>query len=74
MKTEALKVFDRLEPQQLETLSVAACYGILLEATGNRTKAKRYLDLASKAQMLPEERKLIDNAITDFDQTEAPKS
>jgi predicted Zn-dependent protease len=71
---EALKVFDRLQPQQLETVSVAACYGILLEATGNRTTAKRYLDLASKAQMLPEERKLIDSATMDLEQTEAPKS
>jgi tetratricopeptide (TPR) repeat protein len=73
-KTEALKVLDGLGPQQLESASVAPCYGILLAATGNRAKAKRYLDLASKVQMLPEERKLIDSARNDLDQTGTPKS
>jgi tetratricopeptide (TPR) repeat protein len=73
-KTEALKVLDRLDPPQLETASVAPCYGILLEATGNRAKAKKYLDLASKFQMLPEERQLIDSAKRDLDQTGTPKS
>jgi len=73
-KTEALRVLDSLKPQQLETVSVAACYGILLEATGNRAKAKKYLDLASKVQMLPEERKLIDSAKRGLEQSAAPKS
>jgi predicted Zn-dependent protease len=72
--TEALKVLDRLKPQELDSVSVAACYGILLEATGDRTKAKRYLDLAAKTQMLPEERKLIESAKRDVDQGGAPKS
>jgi len=73
-KIEALKVLDRLDPPQLETASVAPCYGILLEATGNRSKAKKYLDLASRFPMLPEERQLIDNAKRELDQTGPPKS
>jgi tetratricopeptide (TPR) repeat protein len=73
-KTEALKVLDRLDPREIETATVAPCYGILLEATGNRLKAKRYLDLASKFQMLPEERKLIDSAKRDLDHAGTPKS
>jgi predicted Zn-dependent protease len=73
-KTEALQVLDRLDPPQLETACVAPCYGILLEATGNHTKAKRYLDLASKIQMLPEERELVDSAKRELEQSGTPKS
>jgi tetratricopeptide (TPR) repeat protein len=73
-KTEALKVLNCLDPRQLETASVAPCYSILLQATGNHKMAKKYLDLASKFQMLPEERKLIDSAKKDLDQTGTPKS
>jgi tetratricopeptide (TPR) repeat protein len=73
-KAEALNILNRLGPQQLENVTVAACYGLLLEATGNRKQAKRYLDLASKTQMLPEERALIDNAKRDLDRTGAPRS
>jgi predicted Zn-dependent protease len=73
-KTEALEVLDLLDPRELETALVAPFYGILLEATGNRMKARRYLDLASKFQILPEERKLIDSAKKDLDQTGTPKS
>ena len=71
---EALKVLDLLDPRQLETASVAPCYGLLLEATGNRMEAKRYLDLALKFQLLPEERKLVDNARRDVEQTGTPRS
>jgi Flp pilus assembly protein TadD len=57
---EALKVFERLRPKQLEEPSVAGYYGIVLEATGNSQRAKKYLELAGKAPLLPEERKLLD--------------
>jgi predicted Zn-dependent protease len=72
--SEARQVLERLDPQQLESAPVAPCYGLLLVANGNRTKAKKYLDLASKLQMLPEERKLIDSAKSDLDQAATPKS
>jgi predicted Zn-dependent protease len=71
---EARQVLERLDPQQLESAAVAPCYGLLLEASGNGTKAKKYLDLASKLQMLPEERKLIEGARRSLDQGERPKS
>ena len=59
---EALKVIERLTPQELETPSLAGYYGLILKATGNSVKAKAYLETASKAQLLPEERKLFDKA------------
>ena len=59
---EALKVIERLSPQELETPSLAGYYGLILKATGNSVKAKAYLETASKAQLLPEERKLFDKA------------
>jgi hypothetical protein len=46
----------------------------VLEATGNRLKAKKYLDLALKAPMLPEERKLVESAQRKLDLNEPPKS
>ncbi len=73
-KTEALKVLDRLDAQQLETAAVAPCYGLVLKALGDRAKAKKHLDLASKFAMLPEERKFIDGAKREIDQNITPKS
>jgi tetratricopeptide (TPR) repeat protein len=59
---EALKIIEQLKPGELEDPSVAGYYGIILKATGNRAKAKASLELASKAQLLPEERKLFEAA------------
>ena len=53
---------QQLTPRQLEDPSIAAYYGLILQATGNREKAKVYLEWASKAKMLPEEKKLFDRA------------
>jgi Rad3-related DNA helicase len=59
---EALKVIQRLKPADLEKPSIAGYYGLILKATGDRTKARAYLEWASKAQLLPEEKKLFDGA------------
>ena len=59
---EALKIMEQLTPQELEKPSISGYYGLLLQATGNRAKAKKYLDLASKGNLLPEEKKLFENA------------
>jgi len=59
---EALKVIEQLKPQDLEDPSISGYYGIILQAVGNREKAGKYLALSSKAKLLPEERKLIDQA------------
>jgi Flp pilus assembly protein TadD len=59
---EALKVIEQLKPQELQSPSNAGYYGLILQATGNKAKARPYLDLAFKGPMLPEERKLFERA------------
>jgi tetratricopeptide (TPR) repeat protein len=59
---EALKIIERLSPQQLADPAIAAYYGLVLQANGQREKAKKYLDLNPKANLLPEEQKLVDKA------------
>ena len=59
---EALKVIEQLKPQVLQNPSIAGYYGLILKATGNGAKAKTCLELASKAPLLPEEKKLFDRA------------
>jgi predicted Zn-dependent protease len=61
---DAVQVLERLKPEQLEDPSIAAYYGIILEAAGYKPKAKAFLDLAAKARLLPEERRLVDRART----------
>jgi tetratricopeptide (TPR) repeat protein len=58
----ALRTIERLKPEQLAEPSIAAYYGIILTASGHGDKAKNYLDLASKAKLLPEEEKLVEKA------------
>jgi Flp pilus assembly protein TadD len=59
---EALKVMERLKPQELQNPSIAGYYGLILKATGSKEKARAYLDWAFKGPMLPEERKLFELA------------
>jgi predicted Zn-dependent protease len=59
---QALKIMEQLTPQQLEDPSLSGYYGLVLQATGNRAKAKKYFDLASKAKLLPEEKALFEKA------------
>lgn len=60
---EALKVMQKLKPKQLEDPSIAGYYGIILKATGRNDLAKSYLGWAFKGPLLPEERKLFENAL-----------
>ncbi len=62
--TEALKVIERLTPQQLQDPSLAGYYSLILQATGNKAKARSYLDLtlASKTLLLPEEKEMFNRA------------
>jgi hypothetical protein len=62
--SEALKVMEQLSPQQLEKPSVAGYYGLILQKSGNPSRAKPYLEAALKGPLLPEERKLFDQAKT----------
>jgi len=59
---EAVQVLERLQPEQLDEPSIAAYYGVILEAAGDKAKAKKYLDLAAEARLLPEEKRLVDRA------------
>jgi len=59
---EALKLMQQLKPKDLEEPSIAGYYGLILQATGQKEKAKVYLRWASRAQVLPEEKKLFDRA------------
>ena len=56
---QALKVFERLKPDELEQPPVALYYAIVLQATGNGERATKYLDIAAGIKLLPEERKLL---------------
>jgi hypothetical protein len=52
----------QIKPQDLESPSIAGYYGIILKATGGGASAGVYLEKASKAALLPEERKLFAQA------------
>jgi Tfp pilus assembly protein PilF len=61
---EALKVIEQLKPQELQDPSIAGYYSLILQATGNKEKARSYLNLAFKGPMLPEEKKMFERAKT----------
>jgi Flp pilus assembly protein TadD len=61
--TEALKVMQQLALKDLENPSIAGYYGLILKATGNAEKAKTYLNLTTKAKLLPEEQTLFQQAL-----------
>jgi len=56
---QALQVMNSLGPQQLESPDVAAYFGILLAAGGDWLNAPRFLALAKRAKLLPEEEELM---------------
>ena len=59
---EALKVMTTLKLRDLQSPSIAGYYGLILKATGDREKARAYLDWAYKGPLLPEEKQLFDRA------------
>jgi hypothetical protein len=58
----ALKVMSTLRKDQLNEPQLAAYYGIFLAASGEKSKARDYLELGRQTQLLPEERTLLDRA------------
>jgi Flp pilus assembly protein TadD len=58
----ALKTMRQLSPNELEDPAVAAYYGVILVAAGQKKDAAHFLDLARKAALLPEEEKLVTQA------------
>lgn len=60
---EGLAVMQKLKPEVLESPSVVLYYGLLLSATGETNKAGKYLDIAQKSTLLPEEKALAAEAV-----------
>ncbi len=58
----ALKVMSLLTKEQLEQPAVSAYYGILLVGAGKMEQAQHFLEQGEKAQLLPEEKTLLDEA------------
>jgi hypothetical protein len=42
---------------------VAVYYALILRATGDDTRARKYLEIGQRANLLPEERKLLQQAV-----------
>ncbi|MFN2509190.1 MAG: tetratricopeptide repeat protein [Chthoniobacterales bacterium] len=58
----AKEALERLSEEQLQMPSIAAYYGIILAAAGEKEKARSYLERATQAFLLPEEKALIAKA------------
>jgi Flp pilus assembly protein TadD len=59
---EAVQAFSKLTEEQLQAPSIAAYYGIVLAAAGEKEKARGYLERGATAFLLPEERALVAKA------------
>lgn len=59
---KALGVLETLTAEQLHQPDVAAYYGIMLAAAGDQTRAAEFLDLGEKANLLPQEKALLEKA------------
>ena len=59
---DGLAVLQELKPEALEDPPVALYYGVLLSASGQPAQARKYLDLAQPAKLLPEEKQLLEAA------------
>ena len=59
---EALKIIETLKPAELEKPAVASYYGVILAASGQTDKARRFLAKAEVAPILPEELQMIADA------------
>jgi tetratricopeptide (TPR) repeat protein len=59
---KAVQAFADLPETELHRPQIAAYYGMMLAAAGNFARAREFLDLGAKANLLPEERALVDKA------------
>jgi len=62
---EALQIMSSLKEEQLSDPTIGAYYGICLAALRDE-RARSFLEAGQKATLLPEEKKLIDNALTNL--------
>jgi Flp pilus assembly protein TadD len=61
--SDALKAMQQLDQRTLSIPEIGDYYGLILKASGHPAEAKAYLQLASRAHLLPEEKVLFDKAI-----------
>ena len=59
---KALQVLAGFSEAELERPQIAAYYGVMLANSGDFSRAAKLLDLGEKADLLPEERKLVEKA------------
>ena len=59
---KALQVLAGFSEAELERPQIAAYYGVMLANSGDFSRATKFLDLGEKADLLPEERKLVEKA------------
>jgi Flp pilus assembly protein TadD len=60
---QASQAFRLVKEEDLRTPAIAAYYGMVLVANGDRAKAREFLELGEKATLLPEERALLSRAL-----------
>jgi thioredoxin-like negative regulator of GroEL len=58
----ALQVLAGFSEVELERPQIAAYYGVMLARNGDFSRAAKFLDLSEKANLLPEEKKLVEKA------------
>jgi hypothetical protein len=58
-----LAALEKLKTESIEIPQVALYYGVLLSAVGDTNKARKYLELAQRADVLPEEKALLAAAV-----------
>jgi hypothetical protein len=56
---EGLKLLEKLPEDKLRMPAVATYYGVLLAAAGQPARAKEYLEIAGRSNLLPEEKTLV---------------
>jgi thioredoxin-like negative regulator of GroEL len=59
---KALQVLAGFSEEELERPQIAAYYGVMLANSGDLARAAKFLDLGAKANLLPEEKKLVEKA------------
>jgi len=59
---KALQIFAGFSEADLERPQIAAYYGVMLATSGDFSRAAKFLDLGEKANLLPEEKKLVEKA------------
>lgn len=59
---EAVRVMQALPDEARREPAIATYYGIFLAAAGDREKARIFLEIANRSRLLPEEKKLVEQA------------